>query len=433
MEVRERNVERLLQALTKDLVRPRPGFKARVLQALAQTPPVPGWRRLLLSPVFAGVAAALLILGGAWLLTPRAPARGTFTLAEGTAYVVWERPILLNWVRRGERQAAPGESIPVAEGDRIVTGAGGAGTLAFFDESTVQMQPGTTLWLAEVQPASSDAPLAIRLYVTSGEVRARVPHLLTGEDRFQVETQAALVRAWGTVLRARVISADHVYAATDKGVTLVTLLDETLGNPTVEVPAGYEVDVRVGQPLEVRPQMPVLESLQVEGELLAPTGSLVSPRAGLALIGATDPGKMVILYADPEHREMGRMQADTNGAFVIPYRAQAEGAQALCLVTEDAAGRQSDCTDYTIVYDATPPLLRLLSPTDPVVSTSEVTLRGETERGAGVTVNGDSVPVAGSGAFQATVSLSAGENAVELIACDGAGNCVTLQFTLVRE
>ena len=77
--------------------------------------------------------------------------------------------------------------------------------------------------------------------------------------------------------------------------------------------------------------------------------------------------------------------------------------------------------------DITPPLLTLLSPLERPVVGSTVVVRGKTEPGASVTVDGQRVDVDASGAFE--IPLVVGPNPIIIEAKDAAGNAIAVQIT----
>lgn len=75
--------------------------------------------------------------------------------------------------------------------------------------------------------------------------------------------------------------------------------------------------------------------------------------------------------------------------------------------------------------------LQVLTPEDgATVDSAQLSVSGVTSPGAVVTVN-DAIGIAGGdGTFQATVTLDAGPNLIEVIASDSAGNQATLDLTV---
>ncbi|MGB9777425.1 MAG: FecR family protein [Anaerolineae bacterium] len=419
-------IEEMLRALAREDVRPRPAFKVqlteRLIAAMAARPRLLGWR-----PALAGVAILLLLAVVGWVLTPRVPQWATLIVENGEAQVSWQRPLYFRWSRTGATSVPAGLAFPLAAGDRVVLSEDGKGTVVFQDGSRLRLLGGTALTLEEIDPVR----VAIRVEVTAGEAQAEVP-ALPAPLTFEVKTPAAAVVVRGTVFRTRVVAADHTYSATDKGTTQVTLLDPTRGYPSVEVPAGYEVDAIVGQPLQVRPQRPQIDHLTLDDTGVTPEGSMVSNHAEVGIFGKVVQGQGdAVLLLDG--REVDRSPVSPEGRFHLRFRAPSEGTYALCIAIESPDGVRSPCFPLSYQYDITPPsLLRLLEPTVPEVVGETAVLRGETEPGTLVRLNGKPVPVDPAGGFAVQWALQPGENGMLLEACDRAGNCARLEFVLVR-
>lgn len=426
MSHRSVNVEELLRALAQEDVRPRPAFRVqlteRLIAEIAARPRLAWWR-----PTLAGATVFLLLLAVVgWALTPRISHWATLVVESGEARVTWQRPLYFRWTRSGASSLPAGQKFLLAEGDQIVFSDDGDGIIAFPDGSQLLLAGGTALRIEEMDPGR----LVTRVRLTAGEAQAEVP-LLPGL-LFEVETGAATIRAGSTVFRSRVVAADHTYSATDKGVTRVTLLDPAQGYPSVEVPAGYEVDARIGQPLQVRPQFPSIDRLTLNDRNIGAKDRIASSLPEMGIFGRTTAveGDAVLFW---NGQEVARSPISPEGEFHLRFRAPSEGEYALCIAIEPPGGIRSSCVPLSYRYDATPPgLLRLLEPVIPEVFEETVVLRGETEPGATVRLNGELIPVDPTGRFTARRALQPGENRMILEACDEAGNCTRLEFVLVR-
>lgn len=420
------DVEELLRMLAREDVRPRPAFKVqlteRLIAAMAARQRAFGWRLAL-----AGAAAFLLlaVLAG-WLLTPRVSTWATLAVERGEAQVAWQRPLYFRWTRSGIAAVSGGQEFLLAEGDRVTLSEDGIGSIAFSDGSRLYLKGATALAVEELDSAR----MVTRVRLMAGEARAVIspyPGRL-----FEVGTNAASVVARSTVFRTRVVADDHTYSATDEGTTQVTLLDPAQGYPSVEVPAGYEVDAIIGQPLQVRPQAPVIDHLSLNGETVQVEELLVANRSELVISGRAGivQGCAVLLSGETI---VGRTPIAPEGEFSLRFRAPEEGEYRLCVAVETPDGIRGPCLFLTYFYDATPPrILRLLEPTTSEIHGATVALRGETEPGAVVRLNGQLLPVDAAGAFAARWALQPGENPMVLEACDAAGNCARLEFTLIR-
>ncbi len=419
-------IERLLRLLAEEDIHPSPAFKSRLVQQLREA--IRRRRRSIWQQsAWRWVAVALVLLIAAYAFFSHRTTIALLTVRQGEAVIQWNQSFLF-FRRSGQVLIGKGESHPVANGDHISLSEDGNAIIAFRDGSVLELQQGTALTLQQ-----TDKPLMTRVYLDVGEVWAQVVHLLDMDNRFEIRTPAAVVSVRGTVFRTRAIAEDSTYSATDEGNTQVTLLDPAQGNPSVEVPAGYEVEAVIGQPLVVRPQRPEVESLTFDGKSVKLSGIIASPTRDLKITGRTEPGVDVVLVFYLDGKEIDRAHVGPDGTFQLEFRPPAEGDYPLCVAVEDAEGRRSECVHFTYRYDITPPtLLRLLKPERPEVSDNAVVLEGETEQGATLTLNGEVVPVSENGHFSATVPLSPGDNPFLLESCDAAGNCASLEFTLTR-
>ena len=419
------NVEELLRVLAQEDVRLRPAFRVqlteRLIAAMARRPPVLLWR-----PVLVGATLILLLALAGWLLTPRVTSWATLAVEDGEALVTWQRPLYFRWSRSGTVLVSQGQPFLLTEGDRVAFSEGGGGSILFPDGGRLRLAGATVLVLAEMNPAQ----MTTRANVEAGEVWAEVTPL--PDLFFEIQTPAATVRVRGTVFRTRVLAADHTYSATDNGTTQVTLLDPAQGYPSVEVPAGYEVDAIIGQPLMVRPQAPLIDRLTLDGTTVEAGDTLASNRPGLTIFGKANAGAgYAVLLC--EGALLDRSPVAPEGEFCLRFHAPTEGEYPLCIAIEAADGARSPCASFLYRYDTTPPsVIRLLEPTTPEVSGETVTIRGETEPGATVRLNGEAVPVGPTGAFATRRALQPGENPMTLEACDEAGNCTRLEFVLSR-
>jgi hypothetical protein len=86
-------------------------------------------------------------------------------------------------------------------------------------------------------------------------------------------------------------------------------------------------------------------------------------------------------------------------------------------------GERSQVFRFTVAPDETPPYLKIESPAaDIFVREASVSVTGDSEPGAGVTIDGTAVEVDADGSFEATIEATAGANRVVVVATDPAGN-----------
>jgi len=423
-----KNVERWLRKLASEKVAASRAFKSRLVRVVREA--VLRYRRRRWGIALRWATALVVLLGLIWLVYPRRTTVALLTVREGKATVHWQKRILFLFSYDGEEEVRHGGTISLSNGDHVVLSEDGAAVIAFQNGTVLELQPGTDLVLYQTART-----MVTRIYLSAGELWAQVVHLLDASGRFEIQTPAAVVSVRGTVFRTRAQDTRSTYSATDEGTTEVTLLDAEQGNPAVEVPAGYEVEAVIGEPLVVRPQAPHIESLNLDGKetKLAEGETIASSSPDLSISGQTEPGVDVVLLFLLDGKEIDRAHVEADGTFTLAFHPPEEGDYALCLAAEDENGRRSDCVDFVFRYDRTPPTtLRLLEPTEPEVDRAQITLKGLTEAGAVLTLNGEPVPVADDGHFEVPLSLEPGANPLTLESCDAAGNCTRLAFTITR-
>ncbi len=103
-----------------------------------------------------------------------------------------------------------------------------------------------------------------------------------------------------------------------------------------------------------------------------------------------------------------------------------EGENILRVAATDDVGNITE-QEVVVRRKTVPPALTLNVDDNQLFQQSEVQIMGTTEPGALLTVGGQTVAVSSLGEFQTTVNLVNGENLLEVVAQDQAGNTTTLQ------
>ncbi|MCE9670034.1 DUF6531 domain-containing protein [Myxococcus stipitatus] len=170
------------------------------------------------------------------------------------------------------------------------------------------------------------------------------------------------------------------------------------------------------------------KSVTVVRDSVAPVLSLVSPSEGARVGGLSVKVRGSVSDSTPVTLSLNgapvTLAADgstfeTDGALV-------QGANSLVLVARDAAGNEVVKT-VPVRANNTPPTLVISEPSDGLVTeASSVTVRGtvsvaDSTDTATVIVAGGLGPVSSNGAFQRTVPLSPGAQALRVVATDGYG------------
>ncbi len=149
--------------------------------------------------------------------------------------------------------------------------------------------------------------------------------------------------------------------------------------------------------------------------------------------GFAEPGAKAILYLNDE--EIGEVVVDNEGSFSFESITLAEGESVIQVKAVDDAGNESiRSTEHTIIIDQEKPDLVIERPEDGDSFEGEkeetIIFKGKTEPNVRVTANGQWIRVDNEGNFEDTLRLEDGENKIEVIAKDEAGNETKVELTV---
>lgn len=100
-----------------------------------------------------------------------------------------------------------------------------------------------------------------------------------------------------------------------------------------------------------------------------------------------------------------------------------QGENKIYVIARAGEEHTKESNTYTVLYKKDPLKLEIESPTnDMKTSTQELSIKGTTDQGASLRVNGQPIVVDLSGEFSSTYRLKEGENTITFIATDAAGN-----------
>jgi hypothetical protein len=175
-----------------------------------------GWgrRRLLI----AAVIAALVVVPTALVVTQqRAAAAATIlSILDGTASVA----------RGTAAFAAAADGDIVNTGDRVQTAQNSHAMVTFFDGSTLEIEPVTTVQIEEA--ASVDGALAIRISQTIGRTWASVQKLTRADSKFEIRTPTLVAAVRGTAFITEVLADGTSTVRTTDGIVQVTAQGQTV-------------------------------------------------------------------------------------------------------------------------------------------------------------------------------------------------------------
>ncbi len=185
----------------------------------------------------AGAIAAMLIFVGISRITPR-PLTATAAVSGGDATVLTRHTSRF-------RVQHDGDLLKLRQGDRVLT-ADGSVQLSHFPAHVTVIEPGADVEVTQLDDAGGGLQLALTVY--DGAVRSTLDAPLGPGDQYVVYTPGVMVAAVGTDFAVETISEQETLVTTFAGHVAVTM-----GEQTVTVGPGEEVDAVAGRPLEVQP------------------------------------------------------------------------------------------------------------------------------------------------------------------------------------
>ncbi|NMC36629.1 hypothetical protein GYA49_06350 [Candidatus Beckwithbacteria bacterium] len=147
----------------------------------------------------------------------------------------------------------------------------------------------------------------------------------------------------------------------------------------------------------------------------------------IKLTGYAEPESTVTLIKNNDKAD--ETVADDDGSFSFDQIKLMGGTNRLSAYATDAAGNKSNTSsEITIAYDNKAPELTITNPEDGAHfydEDNEIVIAGETDKDANVTVNGYVVVVDTEGNYVKRFTLQEGENIIDVVATDEAGNKTT--------
>ena len=209
------------------------------------------------------VAAALLVIGGAWRLILQ---YGNVPTEDNLASVDARGEILL---KRNNRSSVITGNAPLYKGDEILTDAGGHAVIRYRGEGTfINLRAGSSLVISERQKAK-------RFFLKHGSLSAGIAAQPSGRP-LVIETPLAHVTVLGTRLNLRSRTAACVLKVTEGKAAVTRKADDG----TVEVAAGHIVEIHgSGVPLYVRPVEKVVLGNLTDSQLADVDEALRTARA----------------------------------------------------------------------------------------------------------------------------------------------------------
>lgn len=170
----------------------------------------------------------------------------------------------------------------------------------------------------------------------------------------------------------------------------------------------------------------------ISGEdTIAPPPPIIEPpaqatnSASIRLSGFAEDGATVVLSIDG--REAYETVADTKGEFLFDSVRLNSGENEIIARATDASGNQSQASPVLrVVYDTQAPDLSISTPQDGAAFYGSgeqiINVSGTADSDARVMINGSLVILSQNGNFSQKIVLEEGENIIEVVARDKAGN-----------
>lgn len=177
----------------------------------------------------------------------------------------------------------------------------------------------------------------------------------------------------------------------------------------------------IGQSDTIPPQIPIMS---------APVEATASTQINIK--GYGEGGSTIVVLVNGSQQK--EVQAATDGAFEADIDLT-QGENTVATFAKDAAGNESDVSEsYVVALDATAPKIELEEPQDgqqyELRKNQMMTIKGTSEPGAKIYVNGRLTVAREDGSFSTTYQLQEGENKLKFEAVDKAGNTTEQEVTV---
>jgi len=201
-------------------------------------------------------------------------------------------------------------------------------------------------------------------------------------------------------------------------IFLMLYLMIKLGLPALIRMATFLGEIRSsGEPIERQDELPVMTPQ------LLPLPEATQEEA-MDIAGYAEAGTTIQLFTRGISAD--EVVADKDGNFTFREIHLREGENEIYVVARNDKSKMSDQSEsWTVVFDKTAPSLKIDQPEDGdkfFDKDSPITASGKTEEDGSLTVNGRFVMVKGDGSWETQVELSEGDNQIEVVVKDDAGN-----------
>jgi len=151
----------------------------------------------------------------------------------------------------------------------------------------------------------------------------------------------------------------------------------------------------------------------------------------LQIDGTTEEGATVTIHFNDEIKEI---IAGSGGDFSTSFTLVKGENTVFAYATDKAGNKSIKSQTYSISFDNEPPDLEIIKPSSGEsffgTQQKQLSIEGQTEGEASVTINDRVVVVNSSGKFNLPVSLENGENKFMIVSTDRAGNKTELELVV---
>ncbi len=151
--------------------------------------------------------------------------------------------------------------------------------------------------------------------------------------------------------------------------------------------------------------------------------------AAISVNGKGQTGLTLILYVN--NKELKQVSVKEDGTFVVPSVPLTAGSNTISAKLTDTKGNLSDLSNIvSVTYGNAPPKLIVSDPSDNSTVTGDtntVTVNGMTDDNVTVTINDRVVVIKTDNSFSYGYPLNEGDNILNIVATDAAGNQTTIQ------
>jgi hypothetical protein len=338
----------------------------------------------------------------------------TAVLAEMRGTVQFRAVDALQWKDAVLRQE-------LAEKDRLRTLSRSYGNILFIDGSRIQMDENALIVIETVDKDVLKNASSVDILVLEGDVTTLI-NSLQASNQFKVKSPGV-----STGVRSRSFLTSRDRERTTRFSNFEGELDVASNGKQVTLARNEGTKVSYGR-IPDRPKK------------LPPPPLPVRPSEEQALFSA----QIDFRFTPAAEAEAVQIQISRNKSFneieksirIRPaqpavWEAPQNGGYfwRICAIDRDQLqGPYSKPVSFTVQVDRVPPFLELTSPArDTVVFSDRIEIRGRAEKGAAVTVRGDTAAVSPEGDFSHMLELTGGKQTLHVEAVDRAGNRCSIQ------